>query len=168
MFKITRIIEGKEYEFELTENELSNAWYEWTVNELEFEADWAFDHYLAKDKYKSNAPRINNEPGQIPGSEAYRDAWRETFLDSWMMWNDGAWEEYIPMHPFTCYKEMTLETMLPYIQETEKWLKTHPIVDREVARKAVMDEYRKSISGDAPMSRTPAEILDKLLKGARI
>lgn len=168
MFKITRIIEGKEYEFELTENELSSAWYEWTVSELEFEADWAFDHYLAKDKYKSNAPRINNEPGQMPGSEAYRDAWRETFLDSWMMWNDGAWEEYIPKHPLTCYKEMTLETMLPYVQETEKWLKTHPIVDREVARKAVMDEFRKSISGEGPMSGTPAEILDRLLKEARI
>lgn len=166
--KIKRTIDGKEYEFELTANELSNAWYEEQEKELKYEADWAFDHCIAQDKYSNNEPRINDEPGAIPGSKAYRDAWRETFLDSWMMWEDHAWEEYMSIHPLAQYKEMTLNDMLPYVQETEKWLEAHPVVDREVARKAVMDEFRKSISGEGPMSGTPAEILDRLLKETKI
>lgn len=168
---IKRTVEGKEYEFELSSQELSNAWWEAEENDIRKEADFQFDFGLCAERSNGldlDSPRTDGDEGPIPGSAAYRDAWRETFVDSWMMWNDGAWEEYIQKHPLTCYKEMTLKTMLPYVQETEKWLEAHPVVDREVARKAVMDEFRKSISGEGPMSGTPAEILDRLLKEARI
>lgn len=169
--KIKRTIDGKEYEFELTSQELSNAWWEAEENDIREEADFQFDFGLCAegdDGHDLDSPRMDGDEGMIPGSTAYRDAWRETFVDSWMMWEDGAWGEYIPKHPLTYLKEMTLNDMLPYVQETEKWLKSHPVVDREVARKAVMDEFRKSISGEGPMSGTPAEILDRLLKEARI
>ena len=160
--KIKRTIDGKEYEFELTGQELSNAWWEAEEDDIRKEADYQFDFGLCAERSDGldyDSPRTDGDEGTIPGSTAYRDAWRETFVDSWMMWNDGAWGEYIQKHPLTYYKEMTLNDMLP---------EAHPVVDREVARKAVMDEFRKSISGEGPMSGTPAEILDRLLKEARI
>lgn len=166
--KIKRTVEGKEYEFELTSQELSNAWWEAEEDDIRKEADYQFDFGLCAERgacRDCDAPRTDGDEGQIPGSAAYRDAWRETFFDTWVMWEDGAWEEYIPKHPLTYLKEITLNDMLPYVQETEKWLENHPIVDKEVARKAVMDEFRKSIGGEGPMSGTPSEILGRMIGG---
>ena len=163
--KIKRTIDGKEYEFELTSQEMSNAWWEEEEKDTRNEADWAFDHYLAPDgNYDSDEPRINGEDGKIPGSAAYRDAWREVFVNSWMMWNDGAWMDYIPKHPLTYYREMTLEDMLPIVKATEAWLDAHPITDREKARKAVMEAYIRHINGEEPIGDI-SEICEKALAG---
>ena len=89
--KIKRTINGQEYEFELTRKELSQALYEETENDLRKEADYAFDHYLVSEEkpdFSTDKPRVNEEAGIIPGSAAYRSAWREVFLDSHSMWED--------------------------------------------------------------------------------
>ena len=155
--KITRTINGQNITIELTAKELSDAWWEETINDLQREADYAFDCNLSKDMaYPGETPRINNEPGDIPGSEAYRDAFRETFVDSYYMWEDHAWEDYMRIHPMAQFREMTLSDMLPYVKETEKWLEAHPAADKETIRKAVMAEFRKHINGDSPMDDVSA------------
>lgn len=152
--RITREIDGKEYEFELTAEELSNAWYEETENDLRKEADWAFDHYLSSEEtpdFSSDEPRINGEASLIPGSEAYRNAWREVFVDSHQLWEDHGWERFMAEHPLTQLRRMSLEDMKPVVDETEKWLNSHPGADREYVRQAVMKEFINHIWGTEPM-----------------
>lgn len=152
--KITRTINGKEYEFELTAEELSKAWYEETERDIREEADWAFDHYLTSGgtpDFSSDEPRINGEAGLIPGSQAYRDAWREVFADSHQMWEDHGWERFMKEHPLAQLRMMSLEDMKPVVDETEKWLSSHPGADREYVRKAVMKDFIDHIGGVEPM-----------------
>lgn len=161
--RIMREIDGKEYAFELTEEELSQAWYEETENDLRKEADWAFDHYIAgngKPDFSSDEPRINGEPGLIPGSEAYRDAFREIFVDSHELWEDHGWERFMSEHPLAQIRMMSLEDMKPVVDETEKWLSSHPGADREYIRKAVMKEFIDHIWGVEPMREVKLICMD--------
>ena len=164
--KITRTIDGKEYEFELTAKELSDAWYEETERDLRKEADWAFDHYLTetgKSDFSSDDPRVTGESGIIPGSKAYRDAWREVFVDSHQMWEDHGWERFMKEHPLTQIRRMSLEDMKPVVDETEKWLDRHPGADREHVRRAVMKEFLDHIWGTEPMREIKFICLDACL-----
>lgn len=151
--KIKRTIDGKEYEFELTRQELNEAWWESQRLDLGFEADYRFDHNLASGgDYPSENPRTNGEAGTIPGSKAYRDAWREVFYDSWNMWEDGGFENFgNGEHPYKQIETMTLDSMLPYVKEVEKWLDAHPAADKEYIRTAVMKDYIKHINGEEPI-----------------
>ena len=107
---------------------------------LRYEAEWAFDNYLAEKGYDTaEKPRINGEPGEIPGSAAYRDAWCETFLDSHSMWEDHEWERFMINHPLTQIRQLALEEIKPVIDETEKWLDSHPGADKEHVRGICMD-----------------------------
>ena len=150
--KITRTIDGKEYEFELTDLEIYQAHAEREEQWLRYEAGWAFDNHLAEKGYDTaEKPRINGEPGEIPGSEAYRDAWCEMFLDSHSMWEDHGWERFMTEHPLAQIRRMSLEDMKPVVDETEKWLDSHPGADKEHVRKAVMKEFLDHIWGIDPM-----------------
>lgn len=150
--KIKRTIDGKEYEFELTDMEIYQAHAEREEQWLRYEAGWAFDNYLAeKGCSTAEAPRVNGEPGEIPGSEAYRNAWCEMFLDSHSMWEDHGWERYMAEPPLAQIRRMSLEDMKPVVDETEKWLGSHPGADREYIRRAVMKEFIDHIWGTEPM-----------------
>lgn len=150
--KITRTIDGKEYEFELTDMEIYQAHAEREEQWLRYEAGWAFDNYLAEKGYDTaEKPRVNGEPGEIPGSAAYRDAWCEMFLDSHSMWEDHAWERFMINHPITQIRQLALEEIKPVIDETEKWLDSHPGADREHVRGAVMKEFLNHVWGIDPM-----------------
>ena len=150
--KIKRTIDGKEYEFELTQSELNEAHAEQEEKWLRYEAGWAFDNYLAEKGYDTaEKPRVNGEPGKIPGSEAYRNAWCEMFLDSHSMREDHEWERYMAEHPLAQIRRMSLEDMKPVVDETEKWLGSHPGADREYIREAVMKEFISHIWGTEPM-----------------
>ena len=94
---------------------------------------------------------VNGEPGEIPGSKAYRNAWCEMFLDSHSMWEDHEWERYMAEHPLAQIRRMSLEDMKPVVDETEKWLGSHPGADREYIRGAVMKEFISHIWGTEPM-----------------
>lgn len=150
--KITRTIDDREYEFELTDMEIYQAHAEREEQWLRYEAGWAFDNYLAEKGYDTaEKPRINGEPGEIPGSEAYRDAWCEMFLDSHSMWEDHGWERFMTEHPLAQIRRMSLEDMKPVVDETEKWLGCHRGADREHVRKAVMKEFIDHVWDIEPM-----------------
>lgn len=150
--KIKRTIDGKEYEFELTQSELNEAYAEQEEKWLRYEAGWAFDNYLAEKGHDTaEKPRVNGEPGEIPGSKAYRDAWCEMFFDSHSMWEDHEWERFMAEHPLAQIRRMSFEDMKPVVDETEKWLGSHPGADREYIRGAVMKEFVNHIWGTEPM-----------------
>ena len=77
---------------------------------------------------------------------------------------DGEWQRFMAKHPFRQFDEMTLETMLPYVNETEKWLEAHPVADKEYIRGVVMKAYERHIDGEEPMGEV-SEMCEKALKG---
>ena len=86
---IKRNINGKDITITLSDKELNDAWWEVVSRELQKEARYSFDNILAENRDTHDKPRLNNEPGTIPGSEAYREAWVHVYLDSYAVWEGG-------------------------------------------------------------------------------
>lgn len=115
-----------------------------------------FDHYLVSEEkpdFSTDKPRVNGEAGIIPGSAAYRSAWREVF-------QDHGWERFMVEHPLAQIRRMSLEDMKPVVDETEKWLGSHPEANREHVRGIVMTEFLNHIWGINPMRNIHAICMD--------
>lgn len=148
--KITRTIDGVEHEFELTNAELLEAYTDVMEADLRYEADYQFDEGIVADDNRTagsqEVMRVHGEPGPIPGYKAYRNAFEELYVNLWYMWEDGLWEDHMPKHMLTVFREEALSCLKPFADDLERHLLELPEKKRAGKRRAVMKKYLQIVT----------------------
>ena len=135
---ITREIDGKTVEIELTYNELMSAWNEAEEMMAAQEADYRFDNELADD-LKIDAALIKNDD--------YKALFKDAFLNAHADWEDNeAWSDYMPMAPYACMYEIAKRYFRKVYEAIEKHIAAHRIEDREAFIKAFAEKHGDEIS----------------------
>lgn len=134
---ITREIDGKTVEIELTANELMNAWNEAEEMMATQEADYRFDNELADD-LEIDAALIKNDD--------YKALFKDAFLNAHADWEDNeAWTAYMPMSPYACMYDIARRYFAPIYRDVEKYMTEHGITNREAFIRTFVEKNRQTI-----------------------
>lgn len=135
---ITRKIDGKTIEIELTTNELMDSWNEAEEMMILHEANYRYDNELANDLHADES---------VIRNEGYKVLFKEAFLNAYADWEDNeAWSDYMPMAPYACMYEIAKRYFRKVYEAIEKHIAAHRIEDREAFIKAFAEKHGDEIS----------------------